>query len=205
MYAPWNKAIAITAALLFVACGPADDEEANDADENNAATFDIDAEDSRVISDLSDAEIDQVCMTYESYVDSQISPEEQQRFLCTFLGAFSAAFTSPSTDEELQSQCAMLRDECLMDEQMEQPEEDACPLREETCDATVAEIEACIVDYIDALKPVYAEFQCENATLESGDDDSMDIEPELPPSCAPVEMKCPGFFEDEDDSMEGAM
>ena len=148
--------------------------------------------DGKAVSSLSAEEKKQICEDAEEYYNEEIPPEEQKRAACTLAGVFAAAFSSPMTDEELRSACAMARDECINAPEMSGGEEDdSCQYENvsDSCEATLGEVEACYEDRIEATKQAFAELDCANLTLE--DMEEMTDGDDTPESCKTLEEKCP--------------
>ena len=142
------------------------------------------------LGQLSSTEKTTLCNETKTYVYSYIPESQFQNFMCTFQGLLVAAFGNPSTDSELQTNCASARDQCMSDP----PDMSASCDIPSGCTATVSEMETCIAAYGPALKDADDELPaCEQATLEDANNSGSSVE--LPPAaCDTVEQKCPEMF-----------
>ena len=125
--------------------------------------------DGKAVSSLSEADQQAACEDIEAYYESEIPEAEQKRAACTLAGAFAAAFSSPTTDAELQMACATARDECInSNETSEEEGEDSCAFDNipDDCEATIGEVELCYEEQIEQTKQAFAELDCANLTLD---------------------------------------
>lgn len=105
--------------------------------------------------------------------------------------SFTSAFGGEAqTDEELQAECAQVRDVCLG------APTDSSYCDEETtieCDATVGQLETCLMAFAADFKAALAGFTCETASFDN--EPNLDVLEMLPSECEPIEAACPGYFD----------
>ena len=149
--------------------------------------------DGKAVSSLSEADQQAACEDIEAYYENKIPEAEQKRAACTLAGAFAAAFSSPTTDAELQMACATARDECInSNETSEEEGEDSCAFDNipDDCEATIGEVELCYEEQIEQTKQAFAELDCANLTLDEMED-MMEATDTTPESCKTLQEKCP--------------
>jgi hypothetical protein len=151
-------------------------------------------------STLSAADAARLCDSFETQFFAIVSEEELDELTCAIGGFFTAVF---SGEEDLEGICQGAYEECLAagpDPDDGEEEEECFLLNDElraTCQATAAELQACVRDQAEAAKQLAEEFTCANIEAlladEGGEDEG------LSPACQVVDTKCPGFFGDEEE------
>lgn len=160
---------------------------------------------SKKATDLSEADAQQYCRDTLAYQKSQISEADTKRYTCAAIGAAVASFTA-KTDEEAKAACVKSRDECIAKPSSSSqgdagPEKDPCANAKKdlgNCTATVAEINQCTADQIEAYKAVVNQDPCASATAakpDGGQPTGASV-PE-PASCKVLKEKCPALYGDE--------
>ena len=176
-----------TASLsLLIACG-----DTSSGGSSSGGDFSSSVDDSTPLSDMTTSQADQFCDDLAEYTLDEISKADQ----CNFLAVFTASTSFPQTDEQLQSMCTMLYDDCMSNPR----EEGECEFEDTTCEATVGEYEPCHTALIEiGNRDLKAIPRCSEVTLEDleGDGDGANEE-ELPEACQVVDEKCPDLLEDE--------
>lgn len=136
-------------------------------------------------SELSDTEADQLCKARLEYSATLVDEDELKRQACVF-GGLAVSGGNAST-------CQMIVDMCL-NEEFEEGEGgeggSECYLDFElsTCDATVAEIEACLTEKDRDDAAALKSLTC------SSDITAEPTEPQAGPACSAAQVKCPGIF-----------
>lgn len=163
------SALVLALSLGLAACGD-DDGDGGDGGDGGGGSVDS----GKQLSELSGDEANALCSSIEAGVDLDAA----QRLSCAFAAAFS------SMDE---ASCQTAFDACLA-EPFEAEESD-CPVENEiddSCTATVAELEACVDEVNAALKSVADGFSCAEeldlTALEPGE------------ACTAFDEKCPGVI-----------
>jgi hypothetical protein len=140
----------------------------------------------KLISDLTLEEVQENCRKTAEYSDSTGKLES-----CILDGYFTSAFGGEAqTDEELQAECAQVRDVCLG------APTDLSYCDDETtidCDATVGQLETCLMAFSADFKAALAGFTCETASFDN--EPNLDVLEMLPSECEPIEAACPGYFD----------
>lgn len=138
-------------------------------------------------SELTPAEQAQLCDSIEEYTSSRVSDDQAKRYACTTL-----AITATVLSDGDAAACKILLDGCLQDDGMPPGEAPECQLAItdwSACMATVAELEACYTDIIDAQIDNFRSLSCdkieEYKTAEPA-------EPMQSESCSRADAKCPG-------------
>ncbi len=139
-------------------------------------------EGTRKISSLSEQEVSAICGDLaESAVDATEG-------LCSLSGLFLEQLFG----EEVTS-CEEVRDECVAD-----GAEDDCALEPDGCEASYAELRACL-DEVEGGFAMVADVTCDSDLGALGEEQAS-------PSCDALAQKCPNLFpEDEEETAEGAV
>jgi hypothetical protein len=155
------------------------------------------------MSDMTDEQQVSACESANAHLMENHDHEVMSKAMCVMTGMMAGMMGMT---------CQEAYDGC-----MENPE----PMEETNCadeiddlsgctDVTVAESEACIAAewaQQEEMMAAMAAMTCEDieASMEEGSDDSMGMmdEPETPAACAGLEEKCPAFFADDEDDMDG--
>ncbi len=146
--------------------------------------------------ELVPAEQQTLCEAANEYLDEHISPAEWTGYLCT-LESFGAGDATDTAG--LIAACKEARQVCITAGGQEAIESTCSDITDWTmCDATVAEIEACLEGAIDLLDGIVRDFTCDvldpakAMALQEKYGDSFD-DP-FPPSCDVVKAKCPAIL-----------
>ena len=209
---PSSLLLSLVLGFATVGCGGDDDD---DKGPSAPRVFDSGVQEkdangeSKQLKDLTPEDKMAACKALETYVASQFTPADVKALTCAYAGLFLAAFSDPKTDEEARAACTMGQSQCLSAPQM--PDQGTtepivtqtppCVFDEQpTCTATVAEVEACYTEAITQSTNAIRSLSCSTLTLAdlaTEEPDPSEVEEELPASCKVVEMKCPGFLEDD--------
>lgn len=129
-------------------------------------------EESKLLSELSEAEVQTACDNFASYLDDTFTRTGVEELFCEIEGIFTAGFTA-QTEEELRQTCAMTRDQCIAEggADLECAYEDVAD-----CDITVAEYEACTTARVEALAEARDSLRCENISLDGDTDEALNLE-----------------------------
>ena len=115
--------------------------------------------------DLSEKETKAFCEAQRDYMEGVLSEEDAKNFAC-HLGAMIATALSGGD----KAMCEEKVEECL-DEEPEEAEETECPdVVDEDCEATVAEMEACVEERAEAIKKLAEEITCDDVGDEPDED-----------------------------------
>lgn len=181
-----KKLIAFGFIAIGGACG-------DDDDGGGPSNVDTGLPESQPLGEVAPADLTNACNSVQAAVDERFNDDRLTRFLCEFVSALGT---------ENQASCREAADDCLAN-----PPEGASEMFEiegasdigcgelmglEECQATVGEFEGCFNDALDAIDSFMAQFSCANAgniNLENMESGPLD---EPPPSCAQLEMECPG-------------
>ncbi len=160
------------AAMVAAACGGDDDGGSSGVDGDKR------------LDELSADEAADICDWGLSLVD----PDQFERLDCYLEALLS------TQDAEM---CEEVAQECIDNIEPGDPTAGECIFEEPPAcgsEVSVAEIEACLRDSVALIEDVVGAVDCD---LSPEDIDDVDLE--QPASCALVEDKCPGLFEDEED------
>ncbi|MEZ4474485.1 MAG: hypothetical protein R3F60_27590 [bacterium] len=173
-------------ALPLVACD-------DDGGGGGGTTVSSGVETEKVVSDLSDAEGQQICDAAANKTASVITPARA----CT---AILAAF-SPDAQT-----CRNAISDCVQEFTSEPATDEECLLADATkregCAATVAEVEGCLSAAIGAASTALARVSCNDAGNAQKLEQILASSPSGPqdvPACASVVEKCPDIFPADDD------
>lgn len=164
----------LTLACTLLACGG----------DSGPGPVDSGLPDERKGSELSDAEAKQLCEARADHAAALISEDDAKHQACTF-GGLVVAGGSVET-------CKTFYDMCIKMDFEEDPEPAGeCMLGFElsTCEATIAEIEACFTEEDDANAAAFKSISCNDAAT-TGDPNP----PQAGPACSTAQAKCPGIF-----------
>ncbi len=140
------------------------------------------------------------CDALEATYADVLRPADTVAFACGVQGLFAGAFDQ----NDPQGACETAYDACLADpgEVTQDDGDEVCPLIEQPmCTATLAEIEACISDGLEAVLLFNASFDC-SLVDDLMTDEPGDMQWEASPACTAVEEKCPGLLSDDDEFAE---
>jgi hypothetical protein len=145
---------------------------------------------SKKLSEITDADAQAVCAASASR-PSPLTAEESKRLGCAFAAAFSTI--GATTDAEALTKCQTAFDKCLTEPEKPATATDCSmekvPSSFKTCQATVAEYDACTAEQIPAFKAAAAN-GCKGIKVTKGDAPPPPKEP-LTPACAALDAKCP--------------
>lgn len=134
-------------------------------------------------SELSDSEAKQLCEARAAYLSAKISEDDLKNFSCVLAGAFVGG--------ENVDTCQMVYEACLEEEPMsaDTGETAECALSFElsTCNATVAEIEACLTEQDNAYAEAITTATCADVSTDPGSASAG-------PACSKAQANCPGIF-----------
>lgn len=151
--------------------------------------LDTGIEGDRQLDDLSDEEAQQACRELESYLLTSIDPDEIQRATCTATGIASENTVPGTTCEAVVDDCTAEPADPL-DLDFDCDSATADPLS--TCQATVAELEACITEMTGNLDATFSELTCDIADDPDWSTQLEEITADLQsPSCEQLEDDCP--------------
>jgi hypothetical protein len=198
----WVGAAAALSALgLVVACSSSSSSSSGGTGPGAVSSVDS----SKKAADLSEADAQQYCRDALAYQKSQINEVDSKRYTCAAIGAVIASF-SAKTDEEAKAACIKSRDECIAKPSSSEgdagAEKDPCANAKKdlgNCTATVAEINQCTADQVDAYKAVVNQDPCASATAAKPDGgQSSGATLAEPASCKALKEKCPALYGDDD-------
>ncbi len=174
-----NFLICAPAALALVACGddgaaPAPPFEASVAAETQISTLDA-------------ATSQSLCSEAEAYWNANTSESALIRMNCTL-----TALIFGGLGEGEGASCQDIVNACVAEGSVE-PENFTCDeFIDTTCQATVAEVSACLEAQVNALNSLAASISCSSSLQSLGNVG------ELPSGCRALQTKCPELFEDDD-------
>lgn len=161
---------------LLAACG----DEGSTSGDGSTAAFDSGADEGAALSSLDEGEREALCASLQRHYSASLPEEGLRRAGCTvvvrLLGASSDEALSPAMCEEAVAECAS---EAMV------PEASCSPTLLGTCDATVAEFEACAQSRIETTQRVIRELTC--STPEA----SLPGLLTTPEACQALEERCP--------------
>jgi hypothetical protein len=96
------------------------------------------------MGELSSEQAVQVCETTEAFQARELSAEERKRYACNVAGAAAGALAADMR-RSYEEACEEFRAECLSDA---------------SCDATIAQYEACQRDTVQSTRDYNASFSC---------------------------------------------
>lgn len=133
-------------------------------------------------SELSDSEGTTLCEAQFTHLGTLVSEQDAHRFACVGTGITAALLGDGSV-----MSCQIVYDMCIKTEP-EPSEPGTCTLTFlDTCDATVAEIEACLTARNELLADSFKSASCEDVK------NTAPSEPESPAACSSIESTCPGI------------
>ncbi len=149
--------------------------------------FQSEQPDSTPANELTPAQQTAFCAESLAYFNASIPPAEFKKLTCAMTGFALGALTGASCNE-IRSQCLASDEEVAFDLG------DCDTSKLANCTATIAEVEACYTDSVEALADIAPHIGCNMSeeTLQGYGED--------PASCVPVRTKCPDLFESEDDA-----
>jgi hypothetical protein len=209
----WNLSLTLSlSGLLLTGLAACDSDDGGDgggssqaepADFSSVGGSDGSVQDNTEVRALSPDQRTALCMEFSEYFAGQFTEAELKNFSCTLAGIFTAAFGSPDGQPNPQL-CEQARQECLAAPAEDDGTGDAnCDdtAFDESCAATVGELEACAQEQVQALKDASRALSC---NLSADAEVSVPgLSDEMGPACAALEQKCPGIFEDDDASNNG--
>ena len=224
----FKKSVAVLAMIFaFTAVACDRDEDAATTDEGTAAEATETAEQAAaaapagedvagisgatLASELTDEQITTFCAHLGETLVSSQEGDEMKKAGCLLGGLMMAAFSGAEDEAATAAACQEAYDECIAQEDPEEemPSPDICPDSEElaNCQASVAEIDACMKGMIEygfgALREL-SDSSCEELATEEGGQKveaamarMQELGGDVPniPACAPVREKCSSFFE----------
>ena len=141
---------------------------------NTGGEFNASLSDDTVLGTLSQDQVNDLCAETNAWFDSNVET------YCKLPALISAAFSGSETDDMLQAACAQALADCIANPEFTSDCEDG---PNAACTATVAEMEACFNDQVDAIEAV----NCEDLTLETIEENTM----VTVTSCDTFSEKCP--------------
>ncbi len=174
----------------LVACG--DDSDGGGGSDQSSDLFeaDIDASDDTPVDELEESDTEALCAQLEDAgetLEQELGEDGLKRLTCT---AFAVLLGGGGNE----AACEAAVEECMASEEGFEPDEEEefeCS-EVEDCSATVAEMEACINDSINATRALVNGLTCANAL------ERLQGAEEAPASCQAIEDKCPGILEDDE-------
>jgi len=149
------------------------------------------------VAEIDEGDLQAVCDALEATFVDALPEAELLAFTC----AAQALFFGLLSEMNPEAGCQMAYDACVADPEglMTEENDDPCPLVEQPeCTATLAEIEACISDGLQAIVAFNDVFEC--ALLNELEADPMAGMDEGSPACDALEAKCPGLLDDDDEN-----
>jgi hypothetical protein len=134
-------------------------------------------------SELSAADETALCDASADHLASLVSEADAENFACVLAGIAVASMGNGSVET-----CQMTYDLCIDQEPMDDPAPTTCALGFElsTCNATVADIEACLTEKNEATDRSFSAASCNDITAEPA-------EPTVGPACMKARADCPGI------------
>lgn len=140
-------------------------------------------------TDLTADETEQLCLANVENRNNQNTLDEKKKFACVVVAVLFADETSFNRDE-----CETIVQMCLKDSKTEDDGDDMCALGFDpaTCDATIADIEACLTEQNEAFGAGVRKTSCSNIEKMLADDNGDDAVVDGP-ACAKIKATCPGI------------
>ncbi len=139
-------------------------------------------------SSMGNDDVDAFCDEMEEYMEDNLDIDELE---CMGIALVMAFFSG--SEDEAEATCEETYSACLAGELDDEFEEDelVCELKDmdlSQCDASVEEMEACVVETTEELNEFMNQFSCGSVFELIGEEE------DLGPACQVVDDKCPGFI-----------
>ena len=146
-------------------------------------------------NELTEDETETLCDAYADGVSQKLTQVD----VCAFAGYFAAALTyslAGGDVEDLQAGCVAARDACDENPEEAQPEAPEClsgDTVQESCEATVGQLEDCFNDQSDAIAAGMEVPSCESLTIDGLEEylENAGEQTEPTPACEAVAEDCP--------------
>ncbi|HVW29764.1 MAG TPA: hypothetical protein VHC69_30580 [Polyangiaceae bacterium] len=146
------------------------------------------------LGDLNDADVATLCSSLGMYIAHDADFTEARCRVVGFEAAATASFAGHPTDDVLRSACSDAEDACARAKA--DPAPSSCSKPNSACTATVAELEACVADFVEAAKTTFLKLPpcalLDGSSFDIDESETPPTEMKQPASCQTLEAKCPG-------------
>lgn len=160
------------------------------------------------ISDLSDAEAQQLCSAFAQQVNQVLGNGGIARLSCTFTALFQSAQEDASGQQTVDpAACQVAFDACVARGSSDSGTIE-CNASEfladaEDCDATVSQFQSCVGASLARTSQLLSMFSCQTVTDPEAAQDALGASGGTVPECASLEAACPGLLDMGDDGTAG--